>query len=206
MRPISAETTRVAPVAPVASIAKNGTTVDLTWTDPTPAGDPATLGNPTNEIGFRVERSTLVGSGAWGPWASVGGTVANVTSFNDVTANIGTTTYRYRVIAWNATGEGTSNIVSYGPPPTAPSNLAAPKINQNIVTLTWNDNAINETGFQVERSTNGVNWALVGSTAANVRTLTDTAPRRKTIYYYRVRAVNAWGNSAYTPALRIATK
>ena len=45
-----------------------------------PASDPATLGNPANEIGFRIERA--VNGGAF---AVLGTALANATSFTDNT-------------------------------------------------------------------------------------------------------------------------
>ena len=59
MRPMQFNVARALPTAPVLSATgTSGSPVNLTWTDGTPAADPATLGNPANEIGFRIERAT----------------------------------------------------------------------------------------------------------------------------------------------------
>ncbi|MBI4791281.1 MAG: multicopper oxidase domain-containing protein [Deltaproteobacteria bacterium] len=73
--------------------------IDLTWTDPTPVADPATLGNHANEIKFRIERSTNSGA-----YTFLADALANATTYSDATALAGST-YRYRVFAVNAAGD-----------------------------------------------------------------------------------------------------
>jgi hypothetical protein len=61
------------------------------------------------------------------------------------------------------------------------------------------------TGFVVERGTDGVNFAEIETTAADVETYTDTnlTPGRR--YYWRVKATNAQGDSAYTDIVNVVT-
>jgi hypothetical protein len=66
------------------------------------------------------------------------------------------------------------------------------------ITLTWQDNSNNEDGFDVERSTDGTNFNQIAQTAANVVTFDDTTVAPATQYFYRVRAFNTAGNSAYS--------
>ena len=80
--------------------------------------------------------------------------------------------------------------------PAAPTNLVATAISSSQIALSWTDNANNETGFQIQRSTNGVNFTLIATLGANVTTYTDNGLTAATTYYYRVRAFNASGNSA----------
>ena len=56
------------------------------------------------------------------------------------------------------------------------------------VTLTWNDNSTNETGFTIQRATNAAFTAgLVTSTVgANVQTWSSGNVARNTPYYFRV--------------------
>ena len=113
MRPLVFKVPSTAPAAPVLSAQLVSGVVRLTWTDPTPfnyaTGQPvSTLGNPGNEIGFRVERATGITGGTY---AQIGTALANATSHNDTTAVSGTT-YRYRVGAWNVAGITRSTPVS----------------------------------------------------------------------------------------------
>jgi titin len=50
----------------------------------------------------------------------------------------------------------------------------------------------------VERSTNGTKFKQLANVGANVTTYSNTRLSRATTYYYRVRAYNAGGNSAYS--------
>ncbi|BBA69893.1 choice-of-anchor D domain-containing protein [Geobacter sulfurreducens] len=83
--------------------------VVLNWTDSTPPSAPTTLGNPKNEIGFRVER--CAGSSCT-DFAPIGTALANATSYTDLAVN-STTTYNYRLVAYNALGDSpVSNVLS----------------------------------------------------------------------------------------------
>jgi hypothetical protein len=112
MRPIVFNAERVAPSAPTGLAGdKAGDTVNLTWTDPTPVADPATIGNPANEIGFRIERAT--GAGAF---ATIATALANATGYADTTAT--GASYRYQVVAFNAAGSAASAPINIGVPAT----------------------------------------------------------------------------------------
>jgi hypothetical protein len=95
----------------------------------------------------------------------------------------------------------TAAVVPVGTPATAPRS----------VTLGWVDNANNEEGFALERSTT---LAFTAGTvtsiplAANTVTYTDPALLAKTKYYYRINASNANGTliSAYSAVVTITTK
>jgi fibronectin type 3 domain-containing protein len=83
--------------------------------------------------------------------------------------------------------------------PAAPTNLAASALSASQVQLTWTRNSTNESGFDVERSTDGVNFAQVGLGDAGATAFIDSnglQPDAK--YYYRIRAINKIGNSAYS--------
>jgi len=62
----------------------------------------------------------------------------------------------------------------------------------------WKDNSSKETGYVVERSTDGVNFTEIGTTVANATKLNDPTPEEGVRYYYRIKAVNASIESAYS--------
>ena len=141
---------------------------------------------------------------------------ANQTAYNNTGRNP-STTYYYRVRAFNAFGfSAWSNIAfaftAIGGSPAAPSNLVATALSPTQISLTWTDNAIDETGFTVQRATNADFTGATNITLNGVDIATYTNPGRtpNTTYYYRVRAFNltgpsAWSNtaSATTPALAL---
>ncbi len=95
----------------------------------------------------------------------------------------------------------TSIAISVAPgatAPAAPSNLAASAGGSRLVTLTWTDNASNETGFYLERSAKAktLQFARVATLGANVRThaFSETAGT----WVYRVQAYNGIGASAFS--------
>jgi serine protease AprX len=81
-------------------------------------------------------------------------------------------------------------------PPAAPTNLVAAAISSSQISLSWTDNSNNESGFQIQRSSDGLNFSLIATVGANVTTSTDGGRTAGTTYYYRVRAFNSRGNSA----------
>src|SRR5207237_8401440 len=83
-------------------------------------------------------------------------------------------------------------------PPAAPSALTAAASGSSQVNLAWADNSNNETGFKLERSTDGTNFTQVALTAAGVSGYSDTGLAAATTYTYRVRATNSAGDSAYS--------
>jgi predicted phosphodiesterase len=82
--------------------------------------------------------------------------------------------------------------------PAAPSTLSAITVSGSQINMSWTDNSSDESGFKVERSTNGSNFTQIGTTNANVATYSDTGLTSGTKYYYRVRSYNATGDSAYS--------
>ena len=74
------------------------------------------------------------------------------------------------------------------------------------VTLTWNDNASNETGFQIERSTDGSSFSVLGTVAADVTAYIDETTLPSSTYWYRVSAYNEFGSSGYTNVVNHTTE
>ncbi len=83
-------------------------------------------------------------------------------------------------------------------PPTAPTNLAAVASSSSVIHLTWDDNASSEAGYNLERSPNGSTWSPLITLPANTTSHDDTGLQANTPYYYRVKAYNSAGSSAYS--------
>src|SRR5439155_2389536 len=110
-------------------------------------------------------------------------------------------TYYYRVRAGNAVGNSDySNIASAAllNLPASPSNLTATAVSLSAIALAWTDNANNETAFQIERSTDGASFGLVATLGADTTAFSDSGLSAGTRYYYRARAKNNGGSSAYS--------
>jgi hypothetical protein len=82
--------------------------------------------------------------------------------------------------------------------PTAPRSLTA-IAGLGIATLIWTDDSSNETGFQIEQGTDGISFPVVKTVAAGITSYTVAGLSAGTKYYFRVRAYNAAGSSAYSP-------
>jgi FtsP/CotA-like multicopper oxidase with cupredoxin domain len=205
MRPLVMQVPVGVPAAPVLSAAAAGTPVvplvNLSWTDGTPANAPSTPGNPQNEIGFRIERA--LGNGAF---AFLANALANATAYTDA-AVLPVTQYRYRVTAFNAAGNSVSNIQTVTTlgtiSVTAPTSLSATLQAGPQVLLSWTDNATNETGFVVERSTNGGPFTQIGTPGPSAGTgstvaFNDNAVSPNNTLTYQVKAVSGAVSSLYS--------
>lgn len=73
--------------------------------------------------------------------------------------------------------------------PGAPANLRVSDVSGSQITLAWDDLSSGESGFQVERSPDGVTFTAVGTVGANVTVFTDTTSVADGVYSYRVRAL-----------------
>jgi hypothetical protein len=176
--------------------ATSSSSISLTWSD-----------NSNDESGFELERSTAEFSG----FTLITSPNADQTSYTD-SGLTPATTYYYRIRAYNNDGDSDySNTAgattqAAATAPSAPSDLVASATSSSQIDLSWTDNADNETGFKVERSTvQGSSYSQIGTTAANVTTYSSTGLNADTTYYYRVRAYNASGDSAYSNIASAAT-
>lgn len=200
-----------APGVPTAVIT-SATSITLSWTDLS-----------SNETGFLVERSTNGGS-TFATLTTVARTAATTKGVNTavsyvdrlVAATAVKGLYQYRVTAVNQTGTGIAALTNASSAPVTsasldftlaaiPTALTATAAAVGQVSLSWTDNASNETGFSVQRATDAgftkglkttavpVVIAGTGGTASYlVSGLTS-----KTAYFFRVAATNAVGTSAY---------
>jgi hypothetical protein len=187
------------PLAPTLAtpVQSDANTVTLSWTANT-SGDSATS--------FIIERAPDV-AGVAGTFASIG--TASTSPYVDNTLTLGT--YWYQVKGVNVIGTGAaSNALSITimDIPAVPTNLGVMVMSDTQVDLSWNDNATNETGYTVERSTDNFVTIIdltpiplaVDSTSFTDSTVTAAST---TVYQYRITAVGTFGNSSATIATLI---
>jgi hypothetical protein len=141
------------------------------------------------------------GDGTYGTGASVAHTYSSPATFNvklSVTDDKGATN----------SATTTAAITNPAPvPPASPSNLSATSPDRRAAKLTWSDNSNNEQLFSIERSTvSWGNFAQIATVAANTTSYTDGSLQRNVRYYYRVRAINNGGASAYSNVADVRVK
>lgn len=193
-----------APDAPTNLTARGSTSVanaiDLSWSD-----------NANNETGYKIERSTDGKS-----FYPLAGTGPNGT-FNRNTGLTPGRLYYYRVYAINGSGNSAySNVISSTTtstggggtptPPAAPTTLAVSTVSTSSLHLNWADNASDETGYRIERSTDGANFSFITNVASNTSSWNDTALSAATKYDYRVQAIGSSANSSYSNIANATTQ
>lgn len=84
-------------------------------------------------------------------------------------------------------------------PPNAPSNLTATAVSQYQIDLAWTDNSLDENGSRIEQKV-GLNgtYTQIATNNPNITSFTQYGLTGGTTYYYRVRAYNSLGYSAYS--------
>ena len=183
--PLTNATLHCVPSAPVVKIGNSASSVkpQLTWR--------AVYGATS----YRIYRSTSRGSG----YSLLGTTTA--TSYTNTGAKAGTT-YYYRVKAVNDAGLSPySNVVSgqvksVTPKPSAPVVKIGNSATSGRPMLTWNA-VSGATSYKVYRATsqNGT-YSLLGTVTAT--SYTNTGAKAGVTYYYKVKAVNSAGESAFS--------
>ena len=184
----------------------NNTRLTLTWND-----------NSITETSFVVQRRA--GAGAWADVGTVARSLAvantrgTTASFTDTTFRWNSTVYSYRVVARNTVGYGgaypqvnadavSAEIAAIRAPSSLTGTLQANATGVQV-SLTFTDNATNETGFAIERSTDGgATFTRIATAPArnNTGSVTylDTTVTFGTTYTYRVATIAAAGLSPYT--------
>ncbi len=157
----------------------------INWTD-----------NSDNETGFEIERSGPDDFGIKTTFTVSG----NVTDFTDDGLEMNKA-YQYRVRAFNNDGfSAYSNaiqvITPVIKPPVAPTLLKSTDFTDKSITVSWDDNSDNESGFVIlralaEEPENSVSINI----DANDTLFMDTELHSSTSYIYTIKAFNIAGNS-----------
>ena len=188
------------PTAPngLSASATSASQINLAWTD-----------NATTEDGYRIER--CVGAGC-SNFVEIATSLANVTGYQN-TGLMASTTYQYRVNAYNVAGtSGLSSVASATTHsgitlPLAPSDLISAAQSSSRIDLAWTDNATNEDSYKVERCSGAgcSDFAEIATLAANSVSYQNLGLTGSTTYRFRIRAVNTAGNSAYSATATTTT-
>lgn len=167
--------------------------ITLAWND-----------NSNNETGFRIEQLTN------NVWQTVVNLAANTYSYSLVASP--STSYTFRVAAvGNTTTSYSDNLVVVTPVtpsettiPNAPTNLTISVTATKRFMLSWTDNSSIETGFRVEKSTNGgTSWGYVTNLGANTTSYTIGLTQYPVGTMFRIKAIN--GSYFSNPTNSVAT-
>ncbi|MDD4615322.1 MAG: fibronectin type III domain-containing protein, partial [Caldisericia bacterium] len=172
--------------------------VNLLWQD-----------NSTSEKGFIVERKTGIQD-----FDTIAELESNCSFYLDMHLKV-QTTYYYRVKSFNDAGHSSPSneakaITEKAPtqenPPEAPSHLLGRATSSTQIVVAWQDNSTNETGFEIARRTSGSPYETKGQVFSDETTFTDNMVEPDKTYFYKVRAVNSYGESMYSNEIQVRTK
>ncbi len=152
---------------------------------------------------YDIFRGTSSGNEALTPYQSG----LTTTSFVD-TAVSGAGTYYYVVAGVNASGQGIGSAEVAGAAPAvtglpAPTGLFATANSTGDITVSWQD-VPGETGFEVLRSNDGVNFSQITSVGSGITNFADSGLNSGSTYYYQVIALGA-GKASVASASTSAT-
>jgi FtsP/CotA-like multicopper oxidase with cupredoxin domain len=177
--------------------AQAGPQITLTWRD-----------NATSETGFPILRSVDGGTFAQLATAPAKNNTGN-TTFVDSTVQLGHT-YAYQVAAVNVAGISayatmTSPVtISLLASPTLQTPTAVRSGSNERITLRWSD-ITNETGYVIQWSTSSTFATISGSATVGANVLTYTTGNiSRTTWYFRVRAFDTTGSSAWVTSNSVA--
>ncbi|MBK8983887.1 MAG: fibronectin type III domain-containing protein [Ignavibacteria bacterium] len=167
--------------------------------------------NSNNEDGFYIERSLSPDTTV--AWETIGQTFANSEQFLDywVTNQV---TYYYRAYAYAGNIRSPySNIaftvaqIDTGIIPRAPSDLLVDEITETSVSISWQDNSYNESGFIIARRQLGeIVFRYIDTVAADVLTYQEVGLTPDNTYFYKLCSYNAFGVSDFTNTVSARTK
>lgn len=153
-----------------------------------------------NEKGFELWRKD--GGGAYRRIETM---IANTISTNDngISPFVD---YFYKVRAFNDSGPSEfSNEVSTASLPGGQWNLRAEATGSSLITLKWNDFAVNELGFKIERKDYTGTWEVLAVIGADSTEYQDFNVSPSAAYTYRVAYFTRYSVSAYSNEVSIST-
>ncbi len=161
--------------------------INLSWTD-----------KSNNETGFEIYRSLS----ASGTYTIVGTTGVNATAFTD-TALLPSTSYYYKIKSINQYGGSAlstlKSAVTAALPaaPAVATNFKATVKSSSAITVSWNDNAANETGYNLYKSqSDTLHFKLIATLPINSVSYFDSGLFAHLTYFYKVAVLGVGGTSA----------
>jgi Bacterial lectin/Fibronectin type III domain len=151
----------------------SGTTLTETITDQNTGG--------TFSTSYTVNIASLLGGDVG--YAGFGGGTGGLTVIGDVNT-------------WSFTSN-TQNLPPLGPTNLQITNVTAHDNSRSSIIIDWTRNSFNETGYVLQRSTNGSSFSTIATLPPNIDTYTDS-PLGAGTYAYRVAAFNAQGTSDFS--------
>lgn len=152
--------------------------------------------NVEAESGYKIER----GTSSTGPWTQIATTAVDVTTYQNASLTQ-STTYFFRIRSTNGIGDSAYSEVASATTLTAPP--ASPSlfyVSSNLsyqTVLAWTDVSF-ESNYVLERAPTSTGpWTELATLPANTISYTDATVAPSTQYYYRIKAVNTAGSSAY---------
>lgn len=152
----------------------------------------------SNELGFRIYQTTDNRN-----YIIADSVEANVTN-KRLTGLSPDTEYWFNIRSYNSAGEAGQSYqyvrtLASNALLNAPTNLTTSATGETTIDLSWQDNSDNENVFRIDASWYGTDrfWTI-DSTTANVSSKSITNLSPNTLYYFRVSASNAEGQSEYS--------
>ncbi|MBK9333365.1 MAG: T9SS type A sorting domain-containing protein [Ignavibacteria bacterium] len=167
--------------------------------------------NSNNEDGFYIERSLSPDTTV--AWETIGQTFANSEQFLDywVTDQV---TYYYRAYAFAGNIRSPYSNIAFTVAqidtsiiPRAPSDLLVDEITETSVSISWQDNSYNESGFIIARRQLGeIVFRYIDTVAADVLTYQEVGLTPDHTYFYKICSYNLFGVSDFTNTVSARTK
>lgn len=165
---------------------------------PAPTGLGVSLGSGT---GLNLSWNSVAGATGYAldrssdgvTYAEIAATASGVTTFSDLDL-AGSMRYFYRVSALDATGRSVASAAASAVNrPSAVANFSITATTTSQLVLNWRETT-GETGYRIERSTDGITYVTLATLGANVPSYTNSGLTSATPYFYRVTPTSALGD------------